>query len=189
MTITQPPTNKSAPKPYMQILRVRPGYQKTIRVVSKRTIYMATHWTTHSVLCPGDECTLCQYRSARVRGWTIIAQPVLREYSLLEVAGRSLESWYEFGLPAQEKGEHPTFSVSVKNARSGMRFQRERDLACPELAEDHSNHELIEIGFLAACLARLYQLPVPSIDADESAIATLWQDAIRSIADAEARKL
>lgn len=189
MELTTPPEARAEQAPLLRVMHVRPGFSQTVRVVSQESIYIATHWTTHSVLCPVDDCPLCPLRSSRPRGWCVVALPDVRLYRILEVSGRSLASWFENAMQPQRRLEYPTLEVSVRNSRSGMRFKRLDDTKCPEADPEHKNHSVVRVGFLAACLARIYHLPAPAIADDELAIAELWQEPIRANAAYEARLL
>jgi hypothetical protein len=170
----------------LRILRVRPGVPKLLRVVSSQSIYLQTHWTTHSVICPVDNCPLCAYRSARLRGWSIVAVPEDRVYRLIEVAGRSLESWWDEAELSIRSSEHPTLVASMKNSRSGIDFTAVEVMPCPELDPTHRNHCMTRIGFLGACIARIYHLPVPAIDADDADLRDMWLEPVRAQAQHEA---
>lgn len=188
MFCTSTPLDLGSVKPLLRIYRPRLGFRQLVRAVSRHSLFLATHWTTHSVICPGDECPLCQYQSRRVCGWLVIALPDLQVYRLLELAGQSLANWLAL-KPANEfdVGQR-TYVVYKKALRSPMFFEEAAELPWSEENPGSRRHNLTKTGFLASCVARLYHLPEPAEDDDLDMVQELWCGPIKETAEREARK-
>src|SRR5262245_51469090 len=47
------------------VLRLAQGSRSEVILLSSRFFSITTHWTNHTVLCPGDDCGLCDVLASR----------------------------------------------------------------------------------------------------------------------------
>lgn len=57
----------------LPLMRVQPGQRSLVTIQSHQVIWLATHWVGKQVLCPGEDCELCQALSSRTHGYLVCA--------------------------------------------------------------------------------------------------------------------
>lgn len=135
-----------------KIVHLRSGSQTEVVLLSSRFFCLTTHWVGHTILCPGEDCPLCELIPAR--GLFYLATLWNSRVSILEL-GATSASYFEQGAKFSGGGMLPgnVFALSRVGAKSPVRSEFVRRV------DNVQNVTHIE---LATRVMALYKFPPPN---------------------------
>lgn len=162
-----------------QVMRCVPGHVTEFMVLCDRLLPVTTHWVGHSVLCPRDECSLCEFLPQRALWYLPVSSS--GQVWLLELSSASsanLEQHCKLLHSALTPGQ--VVRMKRTGNRSPVRF---------EVLETRTTTRALTLLEVAARVMVLFKFPMPHPNEgiDEYQIRT--QASARLRADGYAAKI
>lgn len=156
-----------------EVVRIVPGHRTEVVLHSAQFFELTTHWAGRSVLCPGEDCRLCETHSARGLFYTAVKWN--SRVSILELGSVSaghLEQTLKLFAGGMRAGL--VVELSRRNPKHPVKSEYVRE------AETLGEVSLID---LARHVLALYKFPCPNVGENLEAYETRCRGIAKMRAD------